>query len=250
MVGRRPGLEHHSTPRQTHKRHVLAGEQCAICYAAEPAVLKQSVGVVGVCATGVQGSEAKIGDMRPTVWLPYEHDMPNGLRVQTVLDWTGMAATDAPDLILMYFSTTDTMGHAYVCHACCSDSNACYDCVVGVVCCCCCWLRYGPLSPQVDAAAVLLDDMVGALLTGLRDQGQLNYTNIIVLADHGMATIMSNMTIFLEDYIDLSMVTVVDWSPDVALIPRDPATAQSVYDALAGKHPNLTMYLKQDIPER
>jgi predicted AlkP superfamily pyrophosphatase or phosphodiesterase len=201
--------------------------------------------VEAVCGGDWQGAEAEINGTRPTVYLPFVFSYPYEKRIQNILDWMALPEHSAPDLVLTYFDATDTEGH-----------------------------EYGPGSPQVVAAAQTLDAMVGMLMAGIRDLGAENHTNVIIVADHGMATITANRTIFLDDYIDMSTVggiwfetcgvllccsdsvlktlqiQVIDWSPNVAILPRAPTTAKDVVNALSGVHPNLTVLLKEDIPDR
>ena len=66
-------------------------------------------------------------------------------------------------------------------------------------------------------------------------------------SDHGMAQLSPDKIIFIDDYIDLEKVYVVDWSPVIAIIPDD---INETYDQLFNKHPNLNIYKKGDIPSR
>jgi predicted AlkP superfamily pyrophosphatase or phosphodiesterase len=85
------------------------------------------------------------------------------------------------------------------------------------------------------------------LLDGLEDRGLRDRVDVIVTTDHGMANTSANRVIVLDDYIDLSTVDVVDWSPVVAIAP--PANRiDEVYQLLVGVHPNLKVYKKQDLP--
>lgn len=74
---------------------------------------------------------------------------------------------------------------------------------------------------------------------------------MIVVSDHGMTTIAAAKTIFIDDYIgNMSLVYCVDYSPNLAILPVEPWTPEDVFAALHGAHPNLTLYLKPDIPGR
>jgi predicted AlkP superfamily pyrophosphatase or phosphodiesterase len=56
-------------------------------------------------------------------------------------------------------------------------------------------------------------------------------------------------TILLDDYLDLSTVEIVDWTPVAAIAPRA-GDEERVYRALRGKHPNLQVYRKGEVPAR
>jgi predicted AlkP superfamily pyrophosphatase or phosphodiesterase len=166
------------------------------------------------------GSEAEIGGVRPTWYERYQHTRPNEKRVRRALEWLAMPADSAPALITLYFSDTDDAGH---------DA--------------------GPLAARTDAAIARLDRAVGAVMDGVDRLGLRSVVNIIVVADHGMTESSGQRLIVLDDYIDLSTVEIVDWTPVAAIAPRD-GDAERVFRALAGRHPNLQVYRKGDVPAR
>jgi len=53
--------------------------------------------------------------------------------------------------------------------------------------------------------------------------------------------------ITLDDYLDLSTVDVVEWSPVLQIIPRA-GTGEDAYRALKGKHPSLAVYRREEMP--
>ena len=57
-----------------------------------------------------------------------------------------------------------------------------------------------------------------------------------------------NQQIKLNNYINISTVTVVDWSPNCYIIPKPGVDINSIFSALQNAHPNMTAYLKADIP--
>jgi predicted AlkP superfamily pyrophosphatase or phosphodiesterase len=64
-----------------------------------------------------------------------------------------------------------------------------------------------------------------------------------------MTPIDSARRIYLDDYLDLSQVEVVDWMPVTALVPQ-PGREEAVYGALRGAHPHLTLFRRDSVPER
>jgi predicted AlkP superfamily pyrophosphatase or phosphodiesterase len=170
------------------------------------------------------GSEAAIGGVRPTAWKPFDDAVSNADRVKQVLAWLTLPADQRPSFVTLYFSETDHAGH-----------------------------DYGPESPQVLEAAHHLDEALGQLVSGVQALGLLDRTSFVVVSDHGMSQHRDNQTIFLDDYLDLSTVEVIDWTPILELAPRSRSSGASspvdeVYRALKGKHPSLAVYKRDEVP--
>jgi predicted AlkP superfamily pyrophosphatase or phosphodiesterase len=119
----------------------------------------------------------------------------------------------------MYFSDVDTAGHIH-----------------------------GPSARETLAAAEGLDSHIGHLVAGLERLGLLPQTTLIVVSDHGMSLQAPDRKVFIDDYIDLKFVDVIDWSPVLQLRPKATATVDEVYRALRGKHPSLAVYRREDVP--
>ena len=166
------------------------------------------------------GSEAEIGGVRPSWFTAYEHTRPNSVRVTQVLDWLALPSDSAPAIITLYFSDTDDAGH-----------------------------KYGPLAPQTDSAIARVDSAVGAIASGIVQLGLSDVVDIIVVADHGMTEVSRDRVIVLDDYLDVSSVDVVDWTPVGAIQPRA-GDEERVYRALKDKHPHLQVYRKGEVPAR
>lgn len=166
------------------------------------------------------GSEAEILGVRPTFWKVYDDDFPNAARIDTVLAWLDLPAKRRPTFLTLYFSDVDHAGH-----------------------------RHGPDSPEVKTAILDIDTLLGRLFAGLENRKIFDRVNIIVVSDHGMTAVNSDHVIYLDDYLDLRKVTVVDWNPVVALRPRE-MSADEIYQKLAGAHPHLQVYRKEEIPAR
>lgn len=166
------------------------------------------------------GSDIKINGRYPTWYRPYDGRVPNATRVQTVLDWLSLPAGTGPAFVSTYFSDVDDAGH-----------------------------RYGPSAPQTDSAISRVDSMVGALVDGLATRGLSAHVNIVVVSDHGMAALAPERVIYLDDYVDLSRMRVVDLSPVGAFIP-EPTYEGEAYARLVKAHPHLQVYRKGQIPGR
>ncbi|KAJ5076532.1 ectonucleotide pyrophosphatase/phosphodiesterase [Anaeramoeba ignava] len=199
------------------------------------------------------GSEAKIQDFRPTYYEIYNQSVPYQDRVQKVLDWIDLPQSERPNLITLYFENVDTEGHLH-----------------------------GPLSPEVISAVEYDDTIIGTLIDGLKERDIFDKINLIVVSDHGMATISTSQVIFLDDYLNISTksipqeysynkfhdlnlnliqnslnledfqdteydATIIDWSPITAILPSV-GKEDFVYNALHNVHPNYTVYRKEETP--
>jgi predicted AlkP superfamily pyrophosphatase or phosphodiesterase len=166
------------------------------------------------------GSEAPIGGMRPTWWKKFDPSLSRAAKVREVLGLLALPADSAPRLITQYFSEVDHAGHLF-----------------------------GPDSPQTDSAIAQVDSAVGAIVRGIAQMHLDGRVNVIVLADHGMAAISPSRVVFLDDYISLDSVDVIDWGAYGLIAPKS-GHDRYVYDHLHGANPHLAVYRKAEIPAR
>jgi predicted AlkP superfamily pyrophosphatase or phosphodiesterase len=166
------------------------------------------------------GSDVEIGGRRPSDWRPYDHEFPNEQRVAQVLTWLARPEAERPAFITLYFSDVDSAGHTF-----------------------------GPDHAETLAAAASLDVHLGDLIRGIDRLGLTSRTNVIVVSDHGMSQQAVDRKIFLDDYVDLATVRVVDWSPVLHIAPLD-GDVEALYRKLHGRHPALAVYRRGDLPAR
>jgi predicted AlkP superfamily pyrophosphatase or phosphodiesterase len=166
------------------------------------------------------GSDVEIAGDRPAYWRPYEHDLPNETRVDQLLAWLDEPEPRRPTFLTLYFSDVDTAGH-----------------------------RFGPLSEQTRRAALHVDGMIGRLMAGLERRGLSSRANYVIVSDHGMAELSRERRIFLDDYLDLATIDLVDSAPIVGINPRPGVSVDSVFQALAGKHQALQVFTRDTLPE-
>ncbi|MHB1312957.1 MAG: alkaline phosphatase family protein [Gemmatimonadaceae bacterium] len=166
------------------------------------------------------GSDIVIAGRRPTWWKTYDGRVPNGERVKTVLDWLALPADSAPSFVSTYFSNADDAGH-----------------------------RFGPDAPQTDSAIAEVDREVGALVDGIAARGLANRVDIVVVSDHGMTALAPDRVIYLDDYIDLAKVDIVDMTPVGAISPK-PGYEDEAYRRLTGANPHMQVYRKGEVPAR
>ena len=164
------------------------------------------------------GSEAKIMGMYPSEYFVYDGSISHDSRIEQILKWLQYEPKKRPDIITLYFSHVDSQGH-----------------------------KYGPQSDQTTLAIEEMDRVIGKLIYDLNEINILEQINIMITSDHGMASISEDSVIFIDDYINLSSVNIVDWSPVVSIFPND---ISNTYNELYNAHPNMKIYKKEDIPLR
>ncbi len=166
------------------------------------------------------GSEAAVQGVRPTHWYEFDASVPFEARVDQALEWIDLPANERPSLIALYFGEPNDSGH-----------------------------RFGPLAGETMAAVRRVDATVGRLLDGLDERRLRQSTNIVLVADHGMAQMDSERVILVDDLVDLEPDEVFEQGALLQLFPRS-GREDLIYEALAGAHPNLHVYRRQELPAR
>jgi predicted AlkP superfamily pyrophosphatase or phosphodiesterase len=166
------------------------------------------------------GSEAEIQGVRPSKWMKFDKKMTNDGRVDQLLAWLDEA--DGPPLAFstLYFDKVDTEGH-----------------------------NHGPDSPEVHAAAAEIDHALGRLVEGLKARGRFEATDIVVVADHGMAPLPAANRVVLDDLIDVAKIHIVTTGPVTALAPV-PGEEKAVAKAFLRPLPHMTCWKRSKIPSR
>jgi predicted AlkP superfamily pyrophosphatase or phosphodiesterase len=163
-------------------------------------------------------SEAEIMGVRPTEYFIYDESISNSERVSQILKWVDYPERKRGNFFSLYFSDIDSKGH-----------------------------KYGPNSKEVYRAVEKMDSIIGELVDGLKDRKVYNNINIIITTDHGMASTSEDSVIFLDDYIDLEDIEVVDWGPASAILPK--VDIKSIYSKLIDAHPKLDVFMKGSLPK-
>jgi predicted AlkP superfamily pyrophosphatase or phosphodiesterase len=165
------------------------------------------------------GSEAEIDGVRPSRWKAFDQKVTSDQRIDTLLSWI-----DAKDPVLgfgtLYFDRTDTEGH-----------------------------HYGPDSPEVKAAAAEVDAAIARLVAGLKARGLYETTNIVVVADHGMAPQPLSGLVSIATLVDPAKVKFISTGSIVGVRPLAGFEAE-VTAAMFKTHPHLTCWEKARIPAR
>lgn len=167
------------------------------------------------------GSEAEILGVRPSYSRPYDGGLSPEDRVDLLLEWLNLPPGEQPQFLTLYFEDVDDAAHGY-----------------------------GPEpSSELAKALGVVDQAIGRLVEGLNQLGLGSSVDLLIVSDHGMSATSRDRVIFLDDYVDPELANVVDWSPILGIWPSD-AQAGEIYRALAGAHPNLAVYRRDEIPAR
>lgn len=166
------------------------------------------------------GSEAAIGGVRPTRWMPYDGDMPAAERVDIVLGWLSEPVTSRPRFATLYFGAVDHAGH-----------------------------DHGPDSVQAHTAVRAADAAIGRLLDGLAARGLEDEVNLVVVSDHGMATVPAGQTLVIESMVDPADATLVTAGQSLGFVPVPGREAQAEAQLL-GRHAHYACWRKGELPER
>jgi len=165
------------------------------------------------------GSEAENHGLHPSYFKKFDKSVSCVQRVDGVLAWLDLPAEQRPRFCTLYFDTVDSKGHLY-----------------------------GPDAPETAAAIREVDEAVGRLLTGLAARGLRGKTDLVIVSDHGMEPVSADRTILLDDYVDLNSITIDFAGSNAGLRPKI-GTAGELVEKFRGKHPQLSAWLREEVPE-
>jgi len=166
------------------------------------------------------GSEAAIQGVRPSQWREYDSTTRLPDRVDQVLSWLGQTDPQAPRLVTLYMEQVDHAGHGH-----------------------------GPESPEYAAAIAEVDTAIGRLLDGLQARGLADSTNLIVVSDHGMASVPEGQVIATEDMVDPSIAKDVSVGQSVGFAPL-PGKQRQAENILLGAHAHYDCWRRDALPPR
>ena len=84
-----------------------------------------------------------------------------------------MILHEDPDLMVVLFNETDSTAH-----------------------------KYGTSGPQIQAVVEQIDDALGQILDAYRQRGHAEALNVVLVGDHGMTEVHTNLTSTLSDVLD------------------------------------------------
>ena len=167
------------------------------------------------------GSEAPIHGLQAQQRHPYDDSVPLPERMQQVLSWLE-GAPDAfkPRFVAAYMEHVDKAGH-----------------------------KYGPDSPEYAAALRQVDAAIGLLIDGMTADGSLDNTNIVVVSDHGMATVKQDQVITPADMIAPEIARAVSIGQSIGFAPQ-PGKQAEAEKVLLGRHAHYECWNKAQLPTR
>ncbi len=166
------------------------------------------------------GGAARIDGVRPTRWKPYDESVSAMHRVDDVATWLQEPATTRPRFAALYLEMVDGAGHGF-----------------------------GPDAPQTRAAVREVDAAIGRLRDALSSKGLLDRVNLIVVSDHGMATVAPGHAIAVEDMVPMADAAVISVGQSVGIAPRE-GRVQAAEQRLLGRHDHYQCWRKGELPPR
>ncbi len=164
------------------------------------------------------GSEITLKERKPSINKNYIHKFPFKNRIDSVITWLQLPENVRPHFVTLYFDDVDTYGH-----------------------------KFGPNSPEVNAAIKRVDSLAGYLIKQIDKIGLTDKTNIIFLSDHGMTEISNDKMINVQAFLDGYKIKMINDGP-VMMINTVPAEREKVYEILSSKE-HFTTYKKEDLPD-
>ena len=168
------------------------------------------------------GTEAEIAGRRPDYWRAYDAKVPNSERVDVILKWLDLPVAGRPTFLALYFSDVDDAGHAH-----------------------------GPNSKETRMAVLSVDKSVGRLTAGLRARNILSRVAVIIVSDHGMATVNFNNAIILDEVFDTKLAARIFWTREIISIFPNAGKEDEIYRTLKSRLPSHAhVYRKSELPAR
>ena len=164
------------------------------------------------------GSEADIQGIRPTYYQIYDASTKNEVRVAETLKWFGLPKKERPHMITLYFSDMDDVGHRF------SPDN----------------------EGELKKALFALDRDLGELFKGVEAIGLP--INIIIVSDHGMATLPTANMLAVEDIENNDLYTVIANGSILNIHPKKNTTIDTVFEYLKPKEKHFKVYTTENTP--
>ncbi len=167
------------------------------------------------------GSETDIQGVRPSDWLTYDHNFPPDARVDQLLEWLDREPSTRPDFLTLYFEAVDSAGH-----------------------------RFGPDAAETTAAVASIDQAIGRLIEGLTTRGLLPQTNLVIVSDHGMASMSAQRVVLLDEMLAIDSVQrFLPYGPLQGFTPLAGREAE-VRTRLAQPQQHVQCWPKAELPAR
>ena len=169
------------------------------------------------------GTEAPIGGLRPSRWRTYDGGLPNARRVEQVIQWLRLPPDERPHLITLYFSLIDSAGH-----------------------------RLGPEAPELEQSIHTADQLLNELLSELERLPYADRIFIVVVSDHGMASVDPSRQVLVDQIVEQDNVKAVPLGPNLSLHVEGPSgLSANIRDTFNNRVDADTAqaFLRNEIPE-
>jgi len=166
------------------------------------------------------GSEAPVGGMHPTYWKKYDESTGYGERIDTVMKWLTYSEERRPRLVTLYFDEPDATSHSF-----------------------------GPESEETKEVVESLDSLVGVIRGKIALLPFADRVNLIVLSDHGMASVSPEKYINLKSVVPDRMIESISGGNPVYLINPASGKADSVL-LLINSTSGVKAWRKSELPEK
>jgi len=168
------------------------------------------------------GTEGEIAGIRSSFWKKYDSKLANDERVDSILSWLDLPRDQRPTFLSLYFSDTDDAGHAF-----------------------------GPISNETKNAVLKVDKDIGRLVRGLKAREIFSQINLIIVSDHGMASVNWRNAIVLDKFFDPKLADRVFWTREIVSIFPKEGKEDEIFQALKRSlPPQARVYLKAEMPAR
>ena len=166
------------------------------------------------------GSEAAIHGVRPHTWRAYADDTRAADNAATVIAWLAVPASQRPRFATLYLDQVDEASH-----------------------------EHGPDSPQAQAARTEVDAALGELLHSLQQRGLHDAVNLVVVSDHGFASVPPNQRIATTDMVSADLAEAISDGQVIGFAPLPGKTAETER-VLLGRHAQYACWRRQELPAR
>lgn len=168
------------------------------------------------------GSETELEGRRPSWFKVFDKKQTPTQRVDGLLKWLALPASERPKFLTLYFDHVDDAGH-----------------------------NHGPDSPETAGAVHRADEAIAHLLDGLEQLGLRGTANLVIVSDHGMAATSPERVFFLDDLMDLSLVSVEATGPYGGVRPKAGVDIVALAASIRAKAPpQIHVYRREEMPER
>jgi predicted AlkP superfamily pyrophosphatase or phosphodiesterase len=166
------------------------------------------------------GSEADVQGTFPNYYYRFDGRVKNELRVEQAIKWLELPEKERPQMITMYFSDMDNMGH-----------------------------RVGPNNDKLLKKTLnSLDAVLGKLFKGIKSTGLP--VNVIIVSDHGMKEVPIEKYIPVEMIQDEVLFFTINNGSIVNIHPKEHVEVSTIYEALKEKEKDqhFKVYLTEETP--